>query len=199
MAICLPRRRRLSLGAESVNALLKRLFGGCGWRSQFAREPRDGRIEGRKRVLAGQLALIAAALFTGAAVYVSVAEQPARLGLDDRALLAEWKAAYHRGFAVQGPLAIIGFSLGLIAARAEMDWRWVAGAFVLLANWPFTLIVILPTNKLLMEIPPQNAGPKSRELIRVWGRLHAVRCGLGATATVLFLWASLQAWLDALL
>jgi hypothetical protein len=163
----------------------------------FAREPRDGRIERRKRVLAGQLALIAAALFTGAAVYVSVAEQPARLGLDDRALLAEWKAAYHRGFAMQGPLALIGFSVGLIAARVEMDWRWVAGAFMLLANWPFTLIAILPTNKLLMEIPPQNAGPKSRALIRAWGRLHAVRSGLGATATVLFLWASIQAWLEA--
>lgn len=148
-------------------------------------------------VLGGQFALVAAALFTGAAVYVSVAEQPARLALDDRASLAEWKAAYHRGFAMQGPLAIIGFSLGLVAASAEMDWRWVAGAFMLLANWPFTLIAILPTNKLLMEIPPQTAGPKSRELIRIWGRLHAVRCALGATATVLFLWASIQAWLEA--
>jgi hypothetical protein len=98
---------------------------------------------------------------------------------------------------MQGPLALIGFSVGLIAARVEMDWRWVAGAFMLLANWPFTLIAILPTNKLLMEIPPQNAGPKSRALIRAWGRLHAVRSGLGATATVLFLWASIQAWLEA--
>jgi hypothetical protein len=143
-------------------------------------------------VLGGQLALIAAALFTGAAVYVSVAEQPARLALDDRASLAEWKAAYHRGFAMQGPLALIGFSLGLVAARTEMDWRWVAGAFMLLANWPFTLIAILPTNKLLMEIEPQNAGRGSRELIEKWGRLHAVRSMLGATATVLFLWASLK-------
>jgi Anthrone oxygenase len=126
-------------------------------------------------MLAGQLALIAAALFTGAAVYVIVAEQPARLALGDRPSLAEWKAAYHRGFAMQGSLAIIGFSLGLMAASAEMDWRWVAGAFMLLANWPFTLIAILPTNKLLMETPPQNAGPKSRALIRVWGR--CMRCG----------------------
>ncbi|HEX3495786.1 MAG TPA: DUF1772 domain-containing protein [Methylocella sp.] len=148
-------------------------------------------------MLAGQLALIAAALFTGAAVYVNVAEQPARLALDDRASLAEWKAAYPRGFAMQGPLAIIGFSLGLIAWSAEMDWRWVVGAFLLLANWPFTLIVILPTNKLLLQIAPQNVGPKSRELIRIWGKLHAVRSALGATSTMLFLWASLRTWLEA--
>jgi hypothetical protein len=147
-------------------------------------------------MLAGQLALVAAALFTGAAVYVSAVEQSARLALDDRALLAEWKPAYERGFAMQGPLAVIGFLLGVVAARSGMEWRWLAGALVLLANWPFTLIAIMPTNKLLMEIPPQDAGPKSRELIEKWGKLHAVRSALGAVATMLFLWASLQASLE---
>jgi Domain of unknown function (DUF1772) len=172
-------------------------LGGFDARSVAARrakcyEQGGGRIEGRKRVLVGQLALVVAALFTGAAVYVNVAEQPARLALDDRASLAEWKPAYKRGFAMQASLAIIGFLLGVIATRAGMDWRWLAGALLLLANWPFTLIVILPTNKALTEIAPQNAGPKSRELIEKWGRLHAVRSGLGAGATMLFLWASLQ-------
>jgi hypothetical protein len=140
----------------------------------------------------GQLALVTAALFSGAAIYVSVAEHPARLRLDDSALLAEWKPSYERGFAMQAPLALIGFLLGIIAARSEMDWRWLAGALLLLANWPFTLIAILPTNKLLMGITPQGADQKSRELIEKWGRLHMVRTALGATATLFFLWASLK-------
>jgi hypothetical protein len=143
-------------------------------------------------VLAGGLALIVAALFTGAAIYINVAEQPARLMLDDRALLAEWKPAYKRGFAMQAPLALIGFALGGLAAFLHSDWRWLAGAFLLLANWPFTLLVIMPVNNSLMAMDPEDASPESRELIKRWGLLHAVRSGLGAAATALFLWASLS-------
>lgn len=143
-------------------------------------------------MLAGQLALIAAALFTGAAAYINVAEQPARLGLNDSALLAEWKPAYKRGFAMNASLALIGFALGALAAYLESEWRWLAGALVLLANWPFTLIAIMPTNRRLMAAQVQDAGPGSRALVEKWGRLHAVRSLLGMSATLLFLWASLQ-------
>ncbi|HEX8826803.1 MAG TPA: DUF1772 domain-containing protein [Xanthobacteraceae bacterium] len=143
-------------------------------------------------MLAGLLALIAAAVFFGAAFYVNFAEQPARLHLDDRSLLAEWKPSYKRGFAMQAPLAIVGFVLGVIAWWQTGDWLWLAGAIVLLMNWPYTLLGIMPTNNALMALDPAAAGPQSRNSIEKWAKLHAVRTALGAAATALFACALLR-------
>ena len=140
---------------------------------------------------AGQLALIAAALFAGAAIYINVAEQPSRLQLDDRALLTEWKPAYKRGFAMQAPLAIIGFLFGALAAWQTANWWWLFGALVLVANWPFTIFAIMPTNNKLMAMDPGSVAAEARRLIEHWGYLHAVRSALGAVATLIFLLASL--------
>src|SRR6516162_2760161 len=138
-------------------------------------------------MLAGQLALIVAAVFFGAAFYVNFAEQPARLSLDDRSLLAEWKPSYKRGFAMQAPLAIIGFLLGIVAWWLTGRLTFVLGAILLVANWPWTIFGIMPTNKAIMAIGLNEAGPQSRALIVKWNRLHSVRTILGGLATVAFL------------
>jgi hypothetical protein len=86
-------------------------------------------------MLSGLFALAVAALFTGAAFYIHFAEQPARLGLKDRPLLAEWKKSYRLGFAMQATLALIGFILGAVAWWQTGKPAFLAGALLILANW----------------------------------------------------------------
>ena len=135
--------------------------------------------------LIGPLALLVAAMFAGAALYVSVAEHPARMRLDDGAALAQWGPSYARGKMMQAGLALIGSLLACWAWWESREWLWLAGGLVLLANWPFTLIAILPVNHRLEAIPPGGAGPESRALLVRWGRLHAMRSLLGSAAALL--------------
>jgi hypothetical protein len=140
-------------------------------------------------MMSGLLALIAAAIFTGVALYVGVAEQPARLSLDDRALLTEWKPSYQRGAAMQAPLALLGCLLGLMAWWQTSHSGFLIGGIAMIAPWPWTQIGIKPTNDALLATELDNAGPQTRTLVVKWGALHAVRTGLGTIAIVAFLWA----------
>lgn len=140
-------------------------------------------------MLFGYLALTVAALFTGAAFYVNFAEHPARMTLDDRALLTQWKPAYKRGTMMQATLAIVGFVLGALAFWQTERFAFLIGALLMLANWPWTLFAILPTNKILMATDLATAGSETRALLVQWNGLHAVRTVLGALATVALIFA----------
>jgi hypothetical protein len=140
-------------------------------------------------MIAGLLALTFAAAFAGAAIFVNVAEQPARLSLDDGAALAEWQRSYNHAAPMQAGLALVSALLGFVVAWQTRDWRWLAGAILILANWPYTLLVIKPINNRLHAIAPADADAQTRAMIVSWGRLHGGRSALGTAATLLFLWA----------
>jgi uncharacterized membrane protein len=143
-------------------------------------------------MILGFLGLVTASLFAGAAFYVNFAEQPARLALNERPALIQWQRSYERAALMQASLAMLGFVLGLAAWWWEgRDPRWLAGALVLLAPWPYTLLVIKPVNDKLKAADPIGAGAQTRALIERWGHLHAGRTALGVLATAIFLCAAM--------
>lgn len=145
-----------------------------------------------KIIMVGLLALVTAAVFFGAAIYINIAEHPARLSLDDEAALAQWAPAYKRGFVMQASLVIASGVFGFAAWWPAGGALWLIGAIIIIANWPYTLLVIMPVNRRLEATRPGQASGETRNLLGQWGRLHAGRSLLGAIATAIYLVATVQ-------
>jgi uncharacterized membrane protein len=133
------------------------------------------------------VATLASGIFFGAALYINLVEQPARLSCGVPLAISEWRPSYKRGTLMQVPLALIGSLAAFMAWWLQGRAAWVIGGTLYLLVVPFTLIVIWPTNKRLesqeLDIRSEEAG----RLLQRWGRLHAVRTILSGTAFLVFL------------
>jgi len=134
------------------------------------------------------LSTVCAGLFCGAAFYVNMVEHPARMSCGTELALREFAPSYRRATIMQATLAIGGFTLGLGAAWQLAEVAVAAGAVLLGASVPFTLIVIFPTNKQLLNPSLDAQSPKAAKLLHRWNRLHAVRTVLSGAAFALLLW-----------
>jgi len=134
------------------------------------------------------IATICAGLFAGASIYINLVEHPARLSCGTVLAVTEFAPSYKRATVMQATLALFGLAAGVGAWAVARD-RWVLAAGLALgAVVPFTLLVILPTNRRLLEPTLDRASAEAGALLRRWGRLHAVRSVLSAAAFLLFLW-----------
>ena len=135
------------------------------------------------------LAILATAVFTGAAIYVTFVEHPARLSCGSAIALAQWRPSYQRGTIMQASLAIAGALLGLASWWGGSGWIWLGAALLIGSVVPFTLFVIYPTNHRLEDDALDGASDTARQLLITWGRLHAVRTALSAASLVLMVFA----------
>jgi Domain of unknown function (DUF1772) len=131
------------------------------------------------------IATFAAALFAGAAVYINVAEHPARMMLDTRFAAAQWAPSYRRATWMQAPLALLSLLAGLGVWFLGGGLGWVVAALLIGAVIPFTLIGIMPTNRALLAPDRDLGSAETRALLDHWARLHAVRTVLAVAAAIL--------------
>jgi hypothetical protein len=137
---------------------------------------------------AGSFALAFAAALAGAGLYVNGVEQPARLALDDAAMLKEWGPSDRRGVALMAALALLSAVCGLSEWFATNDVRFAVGAVIAAASWPYTLFVMGPLNNQILTLAPKDLGA-ARALVWQWGLLEYGQTVIALAAAATFLWA----------
>jgi hypothetical protein len=138
------------------------------------------------------VATFAAALFSGAALYINVVEQPARLTLDTRSAVAQWATSYRRATWLQAPLALLSLLAGLGAWLVGAGRGWAVAALLIGAVIPFTYIVIMPTNNALLRPEGGLDTAATRTLLGRWAKLHAVRTLLSLAAALSYVYLGLS-------
>ena len=131
-------------------------------------------------------------LFTGAAVYITLVEHPARLSCGTEVAARQWAPSYQRAAVMQATLALLAGVGGVVSWLHGEGVAWLWGGLLILAVPPFTLLVIRPTNDALLAPGRDPASAETRELLERWGRLHAVRSGLGLAASIVYVFALMQ-------
>jgi hypothetical protein len=139
------------------------------------------------RQIAEFVAVLACSLFAGASVYINLVEHPARMECGVDIAANEFAPSYRRATVMQATLAAVGLLASVAAWLAGATFWWLVGGLLLGAVIPFTLIVILPTNKQLLNPALDKHSGQTGQLLARWGRLHAVRSILSALALLLFL------------
>jgi uncharacterized membrane protein len=135
------------------------------------------------------IATLAATLFAGAALYINIAEHPARMALETRMAVLQWAPSYKRATLLQAPLAVVSFASGTAAWLLGDEVAWLIAGLLIGVVVPFTLIVVMPTNQQLLDPKRDLAAAETRALLVKWNKLHAVRTALSLVASIVYVWA----------
>lgn len=131
------------------------------------------------------VSVIFTGLFAGAAVYVSVVEHPARMSCELSVALAEFRPSYRRAAVMQVILAAGGVVGALVAYYQGRGISTLVAGIVLATVVPFTLIVIMPINRQLLDETRHSQTPDTDVLLEKWGSLHNIRTVASMLALVI--------------
>lgn len=85
-------------------------------------------------------------------------------------------------------LALISAIFGFLTYSLSHDLRWLIGALIILASWPYVFFLVVPVNNSLLSL---DADPPSfsRNLVQDWGLLEWGQTLIGLVAGLTFGWA----------
>lgn len=131
------------------------------------------------------MARLAAGLFTGAAVYISLVEQPVRMHAQSSAAILQFRGSLPRAERMQPGLLLFTLMAAAWAYSLQSRPSLLAGGSVLLLILPLSFAWLVPINRRLLSGAPEDHIEQGMHLVSRWGKLHAFRSMLALAGTAL--------------
>lgn len=162
-------------------------------KSLLSQPPHD--MADKVEVGAAAVALAAAGMFAGSALFITAVEHPAAMKDSCSNFYSYFTQMFPRAARLQGGLAILGSHAAMVAAAKSPDsdakLLWGLSSGLLGAVWPWTLLAMMPTNKKILKQDEKDETVQSA-LLTKWGQLHSVRTVLSMSAFAVMLAAALR-------
>ncbi|KAK7984867.1 hypothetical protein PG996_005897 [Apiospora saccharicola] len=145
--------------------------------------------------------IISSAVIAGATASLSAFAIPAVLnaGATTDVMLRQWFSIFHRGKIIPIAAVATGLSHAVVSYgrwAAGRQWRGFAlGGALTAALIPFTIALVMPTNRALAAAEAHGSSKESRmsddkvrQLIRSWRDRNTIRCFLPLAGAAFALW-----------
>lgn len=135
------------------------------------------------------VATFCAGTFFGAALFISIAQNPAALEAGAGVGGRFFPPMYRRAAPMQVALAVTGTLAGCSSWLLGSTVLWLFGGLLLGSVIPVTLFFIKPVNDRLLDSSRDPDGPDTADLLSKWGARHWLRSVFSGISFVLFLLA----------
>lgn len=134
------------------------------------------------------IAVFSCLIFAGAAIYINIAEHPARLECGTELAATVFAPSYNRASLMQASLALISTISSVIVWFIGGSGLWLVGALFIFFVVPYTFVAIMPTNNKLKNLDLNKSAESTQILLESWGKLHFVRSASSLIASCVFLY-----------
>lgn len=114
-------------------------------------------------------------------------EHPARMELGPALGVTSFAAMYKSAAKMQPLLAFLSLFGGVAAWLAGANALWLLNGLLMGSVFPYTIILMLPLNKELIDPGLDKNSPRAADLLQRWGHLHRYRTLIALVSFVIFL------------
>ena len=112
-----------------------------------------------------RLAVLTAGLFSGAAIFISLGEHPARMACGTKLASTVFPGSFKRAAIIQSIFQLLSTLFSVLAWLNGSDIEWLYYGLLFLTLMPYTFFILMPINYKLLADDLDRESPKTKALL----------------------------------